>query len=73
MAKYLDAWVTRDVDRLDGEGYYLTMWEEPKYDARFGEWPSLEGGGTDIGESLAIKLIGCTLPGGAKSIRRVRA
>ena len=70
MKKIVDVWVTRD--RL---GY--AKWSiRPEWGSDEGFWVNPQDGGKlgfrAITEASALKLIGCKLKGGPRSIRRVK-
>ena len=72
MAKCWNAWVTRNLGFA--KEYYLWTRRPERYDGKHHDWPTYnEGDAIWIPDWLAVKLIGKTLPGGAKSIRRVKA
>lgn len=70
-----EMWVTRDGDGELGEKPYVRWWRaHPEYDDGQDMWLkdiALVARHREISEPTAVRLIGCKLSGGSRSIRRV--
>ena len=77
MKKIVDVWVTRDaLSGIYGPGVYYRWNWKPEYDQDNDVWLIQDGDeehqGRRTTERHAVKLIGCKMKGGPRSIRRVK-